>query len=126
MADNWTKTAPLKEWSLYEEDGDLLGVEYDTRIKSGQDKGVGKIDLLACKPTKGKWLVVELKKGQTSDQSVGQILRYMGWVQENLAKEDETVEGLIIARSADERIRLALKHTRNVDRLLYEVNFQLN
>jgi hypothetical protein len=109
LEDNWEKTLLGKEWGLYEEDGEIVGVEYET----GE---VGRIDLLARNSKNQKWLVVELKKSQSSDQTLGQVLRYMGWVEENLA-QGEVVEGLIIARSADERLRLALKNAKNVTAL---------
>ncbi|MGA2436513.1 MAG: endonuclease NucS domain-containing protein, partial [Bryobacteraceae bacterium] len=104
LVDNWGKTPTLKDWSILEEDGDTTGVEYN----AGK---AGKIDLLARNVEKRKWLVVELKKGQTSDETVGQVLRYMGWVEENLAKGEEVVEGIIIAEAADEKLRLALRNT---------------
>jgi hypothetical protein len=118
LADNWEKTPLGKEWTLYEEDGEVVAVEY----AAGK---AGRIDLLARNSEKHKWLVVELKKQQSSDKTVGQILRYMGWVEENLAAKEELVEGTIIAASADERVRLALKHTKNVNVLLYDVTFHL-
>ena len=117
LHDNWDKTTLGKEWDLYEEDGEVVGVEYDTG-------DIGRIDLLARNMEKKRWLVVELKKNQSSDETVGQVLRYMGWVEENLAK-GEAVQGLIIAQSADERLRLALMHTKEVGVLLYEVEFHL-
>ena len=125
LAANWEKTALGKEnWLLYEnEDDEVVGVEFDTHSVSPREKAVGKIDILARQT--GKWLVVELKKDQSSDQTVGQVLRYMGWVDENLAK-GELVEGLIIAKSASERLRLALKNTKNINVLVYEVDFHLH
>jgi hypothetical protein len=118
LEDNWDKTPLGKEWALYEEDGEIVGAQY----KTGD---IGRIDLLAHDTKKGRWLVIELKKDQSSDETVGQVLRYMGWVEENLAR-GEAVQGLIIAQSADEKLRLALKHTKDVDVLLYEVEFHLH
>jgi hypothetical protein len=125
LADNWEKTTLGKEgWSLYaNEDDEVVGVEFDTGSLSPQGKGVGKIDILAHQ--KGKWLVVELKKDQSSDQTVGQVLRYMGWVGENVGQGGELIEGLIIAKSTSERLRLALKNTNNIKVMLYEVDFHL-
>jgi RecB family endonuclease NucS len=45
--------------------------------------------------------VVELKRGRASDVVVGQALRYMGFVKEQLAEDDQTVEGAIIALDDD-------------------------
>lgn len=118
LRDYWERTSLSQEWNLYEEDGELLGFKYNT----GE---VGEIDLLAHHKTEPKWLVVELKRDQSSDQTVGQVLRYMGWVKESLASPDETVHGIIICHLADKRIRYALKHTLNVSVRLYEVDFKL-
>ena len=56
---------------------------------------------------------------------MGQVLRYMGWVNENLAEKGEEVEGLVIARKADDKIRYAVSAISGVDMLLYEVEFRL-
>jgi restriction system protein len=50
---------------------------------------IGPIDILAVDPGSGSFVVIELKKGRPSDQVVGQILRYMGWVKKNLCKGDQ-------------------------------------
>ena len=58
---------------------------------------IGEIDFLAKHKTdEERYLVIELKKGGLSDSAVGQILRYMGWVKINLAKEKGKVQGIII------------------------------
>jgi RecB family endonuclease NucS len=106
------------EWAIYEEDGDPeAGYEYPCPI--------GRIDLLARHRTEPRWLVIELKRGQTSDQTAGQVLRYMGWVQGELAGKGDQVEGLLIAHSIDDGLRFALTAIRNVRLMLYEVNFRL-
>ena len=94
----------MKEWQLYEEDGDLAGCEYSC--------GIGCIDLLAKRRSDSGWLVIELKRAQTSDVTVGQILRYMGWVRERMASDDEKVEGLIIAHEFDKKLLYALNRPR--------------
>jgi len=95
-----------------------LGYEYNTNE-------IGKIDLLAKHKTQPRWLVIELKREQTSDDTVGQVLRYMGWVQEHRAAEGDSVDGLIIAREPDARIRYALMHTRNASFMRYQVDFHI-
>ena len=62
---------------------------------------IGIIDLLAKHRKQPKWLVIELKVRKTSDQVLGQLLRYMGWVKERLAAKNESVEGLVIASRPD-------------------------
>lgn len=69
---------------------------------------MGRIDLLAKHRRAPKWLVVELKSNRTSDQTVGQILRYTGWVLENLAAPGEEVTGMIVAQDTDEHLRYAV------------------
>ncbi len=90
LRDNWERTDLGKEWRIFEEDGDAdAGYEYATDI--------GRIDLLAKHKTDARWLVVELKRQQTSDQTVGQVLRYVGWVKKHLARDGDRVDGLIVA-----------------------------
>lgn len=118
LVDNWEHTELGKEWALLEEDGELVGSEYDTG-------SVGRIDLLAKHRSAPRWLVIELKRGQSSDQTVGQVLRYCGWVEEHLAEEGEAVEGLVISRSQDTGIRYALKRVAGVRAMTYQVSFTL-
>ncbi len=118
MRDNWDHIDLGSEWKIYEEDGDPeAGFEYPC--------GIGRIDLLARHRTEPRWLVIELKRRQSSDQTVGQVLRYMGWVQEQMAEPGDAVEGLVVAHDGDESIRYALKVVPNVRLKLYEVKFQL-
>lgn len=118
LRDNWDQTELGRDWRLYGEPGDDdPGYEFPT--------DVGYIDLLAHHRQEPRWLVVELKRAQTSDQTVGQILRYMGWVRRHLAQPDDQVEGLIIAQSRDEKLLYALEMQPQVDLRLYEVEFRL-
>jgi hypothetical protein len=118
LRDNWNQTELGKAWTLEIEDGDIQsGYEYPT--------GIGKIDLLARDRSGNDLLVIELKRNQTSDETVGQVLRYMGWVQEHMLEPGAAVHGLIIAHEADERIRYALKRAGDVDLKLYQVEFHL-
>lgn len=70
-------------------------------------------------------MVIELKKGRASDNVVGQIQRYMGYVLEELAEDQQSVRGVIIALEDDLRIRRALKVTNNIDFYRYEIKFSL-
>ncbi|OHD19830.1 MAG: hypothetical protein A2Y34_10415 [Spirochaetes bacterium GWC1_27_15] len=56
---------------------------------------VGEMDFL-CLDKNSNFIVIELKRKATDD-TIGQILRYMGWVSENLCKKSQTVRGIIIA-----------------------------
>jgi restriction system protein len=70
-------------------------------------------------------LVVELKRGRASDVVVGQVLRYMGYVQQELAEEGQTVKGVIIALEDDQRLRYALAVSPDIKFFRYKINFQL-
>ena len=101
----WNKTSLAKQWTLVNT-GSYMG-KFNTNE-------IGEIDLLAHNKNKDKWLVVELKQRQSSDDTVGQILRYMGWIRKNKAKKNETVEGLIICGEYDLQTEYALICTENL------------
>jgi len=103
---------------LYQ-DEENTGRQYQTPL--------GKIDLLAIDKENKQFVVIELKKGVSSDVVVGQILRYMGWVKENLRKDykDYTVRGIIIAKEKDEKLEYALKMTPDVNLFIYKVSFDI-
>lgn len=86
---------------------------------------VGTIDILARDTQTGDFVVIELKRGQGSDQTMGQILRYMGWVKEHLSQGSQGVRGTIICQSVDERLDYALSMIPNVDAKFYKVDFRL-
>ncbi len=87
---------------------------------------IGTIDILAQDPKTKCFVVIELKKGRESDKVVGQTLRYMGWVAENLCKKNEAVKGIIICRDADMRLEYALRMTSNISLKYYRVDFKLS
>ena len=117
LVNNWAQTVLGKDYDIYEEDGELVGQQYTT--------DTGAIDILAISKDKKKLLVVELKKGRASDVVVGQILRYMGYVHEELSDEGQTVEGVIIALEDDQRIRRALAMVPSIGFYRYQVSFKL-
>tara|TARA_B100000965_G_scaffold393771_1_gene405087 strand:+ start:1805 stop:3208 length:1404 start_codon:yes stop_codon:yes gene_type:complete len=72
-----------------------------------QTKEAGEIDLL-CKNKNG-FVIVELKRNKSSDKTIGQTLRYIGWVKENLCKDKKTnVRGIILSRSSEKKITFAI------------------
>lgn len=83
------------------------------------------MSILAISKDKKRLLVVELKKGRASDAVVGQVLRYMGYVQEELAEDGQTVQGVIIALEDDQRIRRALAVVPNIVFYRYQISFKL-
>jgi restriction system protein len=113
---NWSHTQLGKDYDIYEEDG-IKAQQYQT--------DTGPLDILAISKDKKHLLVVELKKGRASDVVVGQTLRYMGYVQDELAEEGQTVLGAIIAHENDLRIRRALKMTPAITFYRYQISFRL-
>ncbi|MBU1206395.1 MAG: DUF1016 family protein [Proteobacteria bacterium] len=101
------------------EDEEGNGQQYPTEI--------GNIDILAQEPETKSYVVMELKKGRESDKVVGQVLRYMGWVKENIAKEGENIKGLIICQKKDEKLEYSLKAIPqcNIEVKLYKIDFKL-
>jgi RecB family endonuclease NucS len=72
-------------------------------------------------------LVIELKRDQSTDATVGQVLRYIGWVEKHLAQPNgKTVEGLIIAHELDKTALYALSTLRHVNFMTYEIEFRLS
>jgi restriction system protein len=117
LVHNWANTSLGREYDLYEEDGQPVGQQYLT--------DTGPMDILAISRDRTWLLVVELKRGRASDAVVGQIQRYMGYVQERLLEPGQTVEGVIIAQEDDLRIRRALSIARNIRFMKYRVEFHL-
>lgn len=113
---NWSSTDLGRNYDIYEVDG-------ETGQQFRADGGF--IDILAISKDKKELLVVELKKGRASDIVVGQILRYMGYVLQEMAEPGQTVKGVIIALEDDLRIRRALSIVPNIDFFRYEVKFRL-
>ena len=118
LVHNWSNTELGKKYDIYEQDGEIIGQQYPS--------DTGPIDILAISKNKKEILVVELKKGRISDVVVGQIQRYMGYVQAELTEKDQQVKGAIIALEDDLRLRRALSVAQNIDFMTYEVKFKLN
>jgi hypothetical protein len=116
LIENWDKTELGKKLDLLEENGDIISQQYQTEI--------GKIDILAQDKQTKQYVVIELKKGQTSDDTVGQLTRYMGWLEEHKTNNAPT-RGIIIAGEYDSRLHYALKKIKDVEVYLYRVDFRL-
>lgn len=93
--------------------------------KSGQydTQTVGIMDILAI-DEKGNFVVIEIKR-QATDKTLGQILRYMGWVQEELCKDGQRVSGIIVAERKDIQLEFALKVIPNVKFMKLGLNITL-
>lgn len=71
--------------------------------------GVGVMDLW-CLDHNKNFVVIELKRNQTPDVAIGQLARYMGWLEERYP--DRKVRGFVICRRIDNKLRLAAKALR--------------
>jgi hypothetical protein len=113
------------ELELYVDPEGNKGQQYPIVGEDGKE--IGRIDILAKEGGTSSFVVIELKKGRESDTVVGQILRYMGWIKENLCDQRQDVRGLIICKDQDERLRYALKVLPgNVGVKFYSVSFRLS
>ncbi len=117
LVKNWNHTELGKHYDIYEEDGEIVGQQYLT--------DTGPIDILAISKDKKEILVVELKKGRVSDAVVGQIQRYMGYIKEELAEDNQSVRGVIIAFEDDIKVHRALSVASNIDFYTYKIYFKL-
>lgn len=114
---NWSQTTFGSDYNIFEEDGEQVGKQFET--------DAGRIDILAISKSKDRILVIELKRGRASDIVVGQTLRYMGYVTEELADKGQKVEGVIIGFEDDQKLRWALSTVPSIRFYRYEVTFRL-
>ena len=113
MYRNWKSTIFGMNYNIYEN-----GRQFQT--------DTGPLDILALSNDKKEFLVLELKRDKASDIVVGQTLRYMGYIKNNIATNNENVKGCIIATEEDQGLKNALSVTPDIDFYKYQVNFSLN
>lgn len=107
---NWSKTELALDW-------DFLSNQEQTET--------GPLDILAQSKDKSTLLVIELKLRTGTDDAVGQIQRYMGWIMKNRAEPGQLVKGLIIGTEKDLKLRWALEAAPNISFMKYEMDFKL-
>ncbi len=100
---------------LYRDEDGREGKQYPT--------DVGVIDLLCSRPG-GGLLVVELKRGRTSDVAVGQLSRYMGWVKKHIAG-DAPVTGMILAHDRDDNLKYAVAAHSTISLCYFKLRLQI-
>jgi len=113
---NWDKTVLWETLNLIVQDGELISQQFRTDI--------GFIDILAQDKNTWDYVVIELKKNQTSDTTVWQVTRYMWWVKQH--KKNPNVRGIIIAAEFDKKLEYALAAVNNIEVFLYQVDFKLS
>jgi RecB family endonuclease NucS len=114
-----------KNWKRIDFGADLTKYQVDDQSGRQFPAAQWSIDFLCVDQANGDFVVIELKRGRSSDSTVGQVLRYIGWVEENLAKAGQQVRGIIITQEADDALRYAVKGLKNVSVLTYSVDFKL-
>ena len=120
----------LEEFIYQNWDGINWGTELVLYRVDNQDgrqfpAGLWSIDFLALDKRTNDLVVIELKKGKTSDATVGQLLRYISWTRENIAEGKQNVKGIIIAKEVDDALKYAVKGLNNVAIKTYKVDFHL-
>ena len=117
LVTNWENIPIFRNYEIFTKDGEIVGRQYNT--------GEGRIDILASEKNTGNFIVIELKRDQTSDAVAGQILRYMNWVKRNLA-DGKGVKGIVIAGGIDNKLKLSLADRKDVQLMRYEIDFKLH
>jgi restriction system protein len=117
IVENWEQTDFGQEFIIFEEDGEQTGKQYDTPA--------GRMDIVAVSKDRKKLLIIELKRGRTSDIVVGQLLRYMGFAKEQMAEPGQEIHGVVIALEDDQKLRWAMSAMPNVAFYRYQISFKL-
>lgn len=113
---NWAKINWGRKLTLYTSDAGT-GRQFPA--------GIWNIDFLATDTESNALVVIELKRGRSSDDAVGQVLRYIGWVRENIAKPNQKVEGVIVCSEVDDALKYAVRELEYVSVMKYRVSFSL-
>ena len=101
---------------------------YKTNEQNGRQfpAGLWSIDFLAVDKENNDLVVIELKRGKTSDATVGQILRYINWVKENIADKGQNVRGIIVAKEVDDALNYAVMNQSLIAIKTYKIDFHLS
>lgn len=98
---------------LYQANG-VTGVEFNV--------DGGRIDLLAIDKL-GKFVVIELKLSQGRNKALGQLLYYMGWVDQKLG--GGPCRGIVIASEIADELVVAISRTPGVSLSRYRMKFSI-
>lgn len=101
---------------LYEDEG-VTGIEFPV--------GGRFVDVLAV-DADGDYVVIELKVSRGYDRVVGQLLRYMAWIEKNQAEPSQKVRGLIVAREISQDLLLAASRLTDVELFEYRLSVSLH
>lgn len=114
-----------RNWSQIDFGANLEVIQLEDQTGRQFPAGQWSIDFLCIDEIAGDLVVMELKRGKSSDSTVGQLLRYIGWVEENIADDGQKVRGIIISREIDDALRYAVRRLSDVKLMTYRVDFHL-
>ena len=100
---------------LYEDEG-ITGVEFPV---GGRFVDILGVDLA------NQYVVIELKVSKGYDRVVGQLLRYMAWIEQHHAEPGQAVRGVIVAREISDDLRLACSKLPTVTLFEYSLSVTL-
>jgi hypothetical protein len=117
LRDFLSRNLPIIESGLrlYEDEG-ISGIEFPV--------GGRFIDLLAI-DKQNNYVVIELKVSKGYDRVIGQLLRYMAWIEKNQAEPNQKVRGIIIAREISDDLHLAASKISDVELFEYDLSVVL-
>lgn len=101
---------------LYEDEDGITGIEFPV--------GGHYIDILAV-DTSNNYVVIELKVSKGYDRVIGQLLRYMAWIEKHHVEDGQQVRGVIIASSISEDLLLACMKIPGVELFEYSLSVSL-
>lgn len=117
MIENWDNIDFGEPLDLYRDEDGMPGQQYTT--------DVGIIDILAKDP-KGNFVVIELKRGKSTQHVIGQVLAYIGWVRNNLATSGQGVRGIVIVNEGNQALLEAQREVADkVTVKYYRVNLEI-
>ena len=123
------------EQKLVDDLGLLKPRGYDLRLWSNPTTGEpgrqlvctgngGRIDLLCFDNKRNRYVVIELKNVRVGQNTFGQIMNYMGWVEKNIAGQQPVI-GLVISRGYDEKFSSCQSRTKDLFHLdLSDIGFE--
>ena len=100
---------------LYQDEG-ISGVEFPV--------GGRFIDILAM-DKHNNYVVIELKVSKGYDRTIGQLLRYMAWIETNQAEPAQKIRGIIVAREISEDLKLAASKISDAELFEYDLSVSL-
>ena len=75
-------------------------------------RGFGRLDILAVDERANEWVVIELKATRADMGVADQLLNYMSWVSEKMARRN-AVKGIVVAAGCDPRLKTKLDFLGN-------------